>query len=113
MAIDVNCPKGTWRATGAYLTTWEAVSLANWLESISRDHPESDSVDFTEPDLGFAALTHSDGSIELHVLLGAEFKPPWSGRSMGQEALVFNIAPPDLTAAARDLKSQLGHFSQR
>lgn len=115
VGVEVKGLKGSWSAKGPYLTTWDVEELVSWFDEMSQAQATSwfEKLDFTEPDLEFNARKRCDGFVELRVLLGAEFSPPWKRESAGQDEVDLTIQSSALQAASAELRTELQRFPRR
>src|SRR6185312_7650655 len=50
---QVHHPRGQWSFQDPCLLTYEVSRLADWLDALAQEKPDSDQIDFTEPNLSF------------------------------------------------------------
>lgn len=118
IAGTASCPEGKWSFRWQALTLDDAVELAAWLRRLAAavepggdPLPGSTGLEFTEPNLTFAA-TPVTGAVELRIGLDLEFSPPWNRRvSAGEPAVVtVRLGAADLATAAADLDAEVGSY---
>ncbi len=99
-----------WKFKDPCLTTFEALSLAAWLEACAHGNPEKPYCSFTEPVLQFDLLDVGT----LRVSFALEARPPWGKQGDDWDKHGFNVAVgPQLVTAAADLRGQLERFPVR
>lgn len=102
----------SWTFRDPCLLTWEAGSLAEYLEARASGTASPRGIGFTEPNLGFAP----SGPNTLRVFFALEARPPWlhGGTAEDDEFFVeFTTSPEHLLEAAISLRSQLGAYPAR
>ena len=99
-----------WRFRDPCLTTFEAASLADWLEACAHGKAREPYCSFTEPNL---QLNLVDAQT-MRVSFALESAPPWAKQGDGWNKHGFNFpVGPALLAAASELRHQLQSFPVR
>lgn len=99
-----------WRFRDPCLTTFEAVSLADWFEACAHGKPREPYCSFTEPNLQFDLV--DDRTVRVSFAL--ESAPPWAKQGDDWNKHGFNLAVgPALVAAASELRHQLESYPVR
>lgn len=107
----VEHPDGNWDFYDPCLLTYEAQSLANWLEDVAQDCEKYSSISFLEPNLSFSVL-HGPHSLVLSITFNLESRPQ---RMKPDETLTIDISiePTALRREACRWRDQLSNFPQR
>lgn len=107
----VQHPRGNWTFRDPCLLTYDAVRLADWLESVASNCEASPEVGFLEPNLSFKVVAAELGRV-LQVIFSAESRPPWA--SHGESVVIeFPLAELSLAEAIGEWRDQLRQFPQR
>lgn len=118
LIVEVYCKHGekTWVKRDPSLLTWEAGILIKWARDILYKQPESEVLEFIEPNLLFQALRGENGKIEtLRVTLGHETCPDWvhTLRKPAYFSMDFAINPEDIEAFCQSLEADLLIYPRR
>lgn len=104
----------SWTFHEPCLTTWEAQELLAWLRHAGQHSPGE--IEFTEPNLSFAARSDAGGAATIVVTLKGEAAPPdisdadrWGA---GRE-ISFRVSAAALVAAAEAWERDLTKFPVR
>lgn len=103
-----NCPQGAWTFRWQALTPEDATALATWLRDFARSpdggQQADDSIEFTEPNLAFAATRADAHQIALQIRLDLEFSPPWRKRNRAGDpfTIVCRMTPEALLTASTE-----------
>ena len=108
----------SWGFTDPCMTTWEAEDLWAWLEAVSRDATDRDSVVFTEPNLGFFLDSRHGDCVRIRVRFSYESLPGWlpryiAGWQTAEYFVTLEVATTDLAEAARDWDRERQAFPGR
>lgn len=108
-------PNGNWRFLDSCLLTWEALALADWLDSWDRAKNQQPRIGFIEPNLSFSRIDSSPASI-LRISFELESRPNWARKSFVESPDVwldfpYNAAGAEI--AAKQMRSQLEAFPVR
>ena len=57
--VDVESPRGSWKATDTCLLTYEAAQLAEWIEKVAQGEPVQPGMKFLEPALLFRFIRYA------------------------------------------------------
>ena len=107
--------QGPWSFQDPCLLTYEVTRLANWLDALAQEKPDSDEIDFIEPNLSFR-IVHSHASAVLRVYFELEARPNWAAvASAGVNDLwvEFPVRELELRRASRSLREELAIYPQR
>jgi hypothetical protein len=100
----------SWEARDPALVWEEARDLANWLDGVSRDDPESGwNIGFLEPVLSFEAFRQTHDKIMLRVYCQ---KFPKRGPA-DHFSRTFEVGREQLRKGAEELRSELQQFPSR
>jgi hypothetical protein len=112
--IEVTHPRGSWTATDPALLTYEAASLADWLEAVAGRGPAETEHSFLEPCLWFELREGPGGARVLCTHFQHEFRAPWARDLDDDEsALAVSADPVALRDAPAALRAQLREYPQR
>lgn len=103
--------KGSWVTESSCLLTYEARSLAGWLNQINKGNLQTKEVSFLEPILAFSVVESNQEKI-LRVHLFDNVRPVWA---VGEDEYLidFALSEIDLKSASDDLRKQLEKYPQR
>ncbi len=114
--IHVQSGQEEWTATAPALLTIEVSALVDWLNELGNARPADREVDFTEPNLSFELVERTDEDVRMRIWFELEFRP---GERRGRGdierdlCLDLRVTRNVITAAAKDLRSQLYAFPTR
>jgi len=112
--VEVTHPRGSWNASDPALLTYEAASLAAWLEAVAAGSPAEPECSFLEPCVWFELRDGAGGGRVVRAYFQREFRPPWArGREDDEAAVEVPADPATLRGAASALRAQLREFPQR
>jgi hypothetical protein len=114
--VRVRHPRGEWAAQDASLLTYEAASLAGWLEAVASGREPDAECSFLEPNLRFEVRADEAGGRTLRVYFELELRPAWAPYDGAPEDDLFIDVPVEraqLTTAAASLRRQLAGCPQR
>ncbi|MEZ3161861.1 hypothetical protein AB1K54_15200 [Microbacterium sp. BWT-B31] len=104
----------SWTFHEPCLTSWEAQELLTWLRHVGQQTPSE--VEFTEPNLAFAARPDAEGGTTIVVTLQGESAPPDTSDAdrwgAGRE-ISFRVSADALVAAAEAWERDLTEFPIR
>lgn len=106
----VNLRGREWRFRDPCMTTFEARSLADWLEALSQGAQALPYCALTEPNLEFDRVSEK----AIRVCFGLESAPPWAKRGENWTKHSFAVPiGPALADTAAQLRRQLAGFPER
>jgi hypothetical protein len=111
----VDTSRGSWSFREPCLVTWEARSLASWLQRVASGETPG-ALGFTEPNLAFGlAPIQPVGDLRrVIVSFALEARPPWSSAETFEESPVaFDFVGAEIARAAADLTEQLATYPER
>jgi hypothetical protein len=101
------CDQGSWEFRWQALTCDESPRVSKWLttaaDSLRDQRTVPRALDFTEPNLQFAAGVIAAGKLIIEVRFDLEFRPPWHRRGRGAGnpfSLTFAASEQHLREAA-------------
>ena len=111
--VAVDHPRGLWTATDPCLLTYEAASLADWLDAVALGTAADSELRFLEPCLWFELRDGTGGAPTVRVYFQYEFRPPWARDFEDDEVLDLPIEEGQFRRAAAALRLQLREYPQR
>lgn len=114
--VRVRHPRGEWTAQDPSLLTYEAESLAGWLEGVAAEREPHAECSFLEPNLRFEVRADEAGRRLLRAYFELELRPKWAPYDGAPEDDLFIDVPvvsAHLMAAAASLREQLARYPQR
>jgi hypothetical protein len=104
----------SWEFRDPCLTTWEARALLAWLRTVPQAIETS--IEFTEPNLSFAAVAAIPGESILVIRLVGEAAPPsasWDDRWGRGIRMEFRVEHAQLAVATNEWEQRLEHYPLR
>jgi hypothetical protein len=107
----VETPDGTWNFRNACLTTFELQQLALWFDRVAERNAEAESIDFTEPNVGFEFLPQPQAVIR--VRFAYESAPSWATDRGEGAMLTVPVALNEPRLLATRVREWLRNFPVR
>lgn len=112
--LNVKSKLGNWQTIDPSLTTWEVQRIIEWFKELSESRiPESNILEFTEPNLSFSLLENSNVKYKrIRIIFDLESRP--KSAIEGNEYFVDFIADEtELKRLFNELSSELKKFPTR
>ena len=117
--VRVVSPDGTWEVVDPCLTTWEAEHLVRWLAALAQraDLLAGRPLALHEPNLAVTgrSIPGEPDRVDVRACFALELRPPWLKSVAGTASLCvdLDVSRRELSAAALQLRADLGRFPQR
>jgi len=117
LIVEVCCKHGkkTWIKRDPSLLTWEVGILIKWLRDILYRQPDSEVLEFIEPNLQFKAIRGNDEQIHcFRVTLSHETCPDWARRNRCPSySMDFTLDVDSIETLCKTLEADLLLYPRR